>query len=512
MRKVIAYLTFAVLIPFHSGIGLAQDSLLDDRWFRLETDNFIVISEASARQTSRFAEDLEIWRQITAQIIAGADSFPAANVPNVVFLFDNQESLQHFTAGEELAFFYATPRANFMATLRGEETSMRTALHHYGHFIQRNFSDLRLPRWYEEGMSGYLARMQIDGDGAEFERSDARTFEVLHSLSETLAMDRLLYQDAALASPRLIQIANLKSEALMHYLRHGHEDGWPDRRQQLDRYLQFILEGRTVRFAFDQAFDLTTAELDDEFHSFLIESSRPAGEIPYTANQPIQLGEPERLSRVELAIQLGELALNSGRAENAELFFTAAMESESNPARAYSGLGDALRFQDVSGRDQEIASYFDQALALAPNEPDILLDYGEYWEAELNDCDRTYPAAERVVIIDKIEQSFTQALSLVPDSAEANLAMGQVYLFPEKQWSSGIQYQQKAFDLLPADSFIMEQAAKYAIESEAFTEAEALIDELAQPLHFFGVPGYVNNLRQRLQSKRNNERYEACAE
>ncbi len=512
MRKSSAYLTLAVLVSFLSGNTLAQESLLDDRWFRLETDNFTILSEASARQTSRFAEDLEIWRQLAAQLIAGTDSFPQASVPNLVFLFDDQDSIQHFTAGDQLAFFYGTPRANYMAVLRGEDSARRSALHYYGHFLQRNFSDLRLPRWYEEGMSGYLARMQIDGRGAEFERSDARTFELLRSLSESLAMDRLLYQDAALASPRLIQIAHLKSESLMHYMRHGHEDGWPDRRQQLERYLQFILEGRTARFAFDQAFDVTTAELDDEYHTYLSESSRPAGEITATANIEIEISEPERLSQAELAVLLGDLALNSGRAENAELFFSGAVNSESSLARAYSGMGDALRFQEVVGRDQVIARYFERALELAPDDPDILLDYGEYWEAELNDCSKTYPAVERVAIIERIEQSFLAALALVPDNAEANLAMGQLYLFPEKNWSDGLKFQQRAFELLPADTFILEQSAKYAIESEAFSEAERLIDELAQPMHFFGVPGYVNDLRQRLQSKRNNEDYLACAE
>lgn len=512
MRKAVAHLIFAVYMSSWSGVILAQESLLEDRWFSLESENFLVISEASARQTSRFVEDLEIWRQLAAQLIADRDSFPVANVPNIVFLFDDQESLQHFTAGEELAFFYATPRANFMATLRDDDTSRRTALHHYAHFLQRNFSDLRFPRWYEEGMSGYLALIQIDGNEGEFNRPDARTFELLRELSDELRMDRLLYEDAALASPRLIQIANLKSESLMHYLRHGHEDDWPDRRPTLQRYLQFILEGRTARYAFDQAFDVTTAELEEEYHAFLEDSSRPAGELTLTANEQVELSEPERMGSTELSILLGELALNAGRAENAEVFFRAAIESEERPARAFSGLGDALRFQEVEGRDQEIAAYFDQALELAPNEPDILLDYGEYWEAELNDCDKTYPPAERVAIIERIEQSFVRALDLLPNSAEANLAMGQLYLFPEKQWSGGLQYQQRAFELLPADSFIMEQSAKYAIESGAYSEAEELIAELGQPLHFFGVPGYVNELRQRLRSKQNNENYEVCAE
>ena len=497
---------------FLAQISVAQEDLLEQRWYLVESQNIVLISEASARQTRRFVEKLETWRQISAQIIARVDEFPKANVPNYVFLFDDEESFRHFSAGQQRAFFYATPRSNFMAVVRGAEGSLSEGLHHYSHFLMRNFYDLRLPRWYEEGLSGYLARMQVDGTGAGFDRISPESDEALIAISETLSMERLIYQDEALASPRMIQIANLKSEALMHFLLHGHEDEYPDRRNQLQRYLEYIFEGRTPRFAFDQAFDVTTAELDEELHEYLSERSRSRGDIANSAGNVVSPNDPRELEQSELAILLGELALNTGQAEHAEMFFSAAMSRDSDLARAYSGLGDALRFQEVAGRDQEIAALFDRALELSPDEPDILLDYGEYWEAELNDCAKNYPAVEREVIIGRIKQSFEKALSLVPTNAEAHLAMGQVYLFPEEDWSTGRAYQQRAFELLPADSFIMEQAVRYAIEADEFDEAEALIGEMSQPLHYFGIPGYVNDLRQRLNSKRGGSAYNACAE
>ena len=490
----------------------AEEALLDQRWYRLQSTHFVLISEVSSRQTRRFAEQLEVWRQLASRIIASSDSLPPANVPIMVFLFAAPGSLQHFSMAAELAFFQATPRANYMALVAGDAVAERAALHHYGHFLQRNFADLRLPRWYEEGISGYLAQLQIVGKGARFHQADATLYQTLRSLSETLSMERLLYRDESLASPRRLQIANLKSEWLIHYLHHGWETDWPDRRQQLQRYLQLIRQGRTTRYAFDQAFDVTTAELDDELHGFLSRSAPLAAEFPFRASQSPAPGEPQRLSRAALALELGELALNAGQAAQAEQFFAAAMAADPTRARAFSGLGDALRFQAVTDRDQEIANYFDQALALAPDDPAILLDHGEYWEAELTDCDKIYSAGERLVIIDRIRQSLRQALVAAPDSAEANLAMGQVYLLPEQSWRDGLTYQQQAFTLLPADSFVMEQAARYAIAAGAFAEAEMLIAKLAQPFHAFGVPDYVNALRRRLQHKINNEEYKPCAE
>ena len=400
-----------------------------------------------------------------------------------------------------------------MALMPFEAGSRSQALHHYSHFLVRNFSDLRLPRWYEEGLAGYLARVQINRGQPEFERATARSYEVMADLSESLSLERLLYDDEALASPRVIQIANLKSETLLHYLLHGHEEEvYPDRRAQLQSYLNLLLEGRNERYAFDQSFDVTTDQLDREYRRYLLNSRRPPGRITHGELLENPEFDAVALSEDEIALLLGELALNSGHAEAAETLFNHAKTTNPQLARAYSGMGDALRFQEVTGRDQEIASYFESALELAPADPDILLDYGEYWEAELNNCEKTYSVVQRQQLIPEIERRFLQALELVPDSPEAYLAMGQVYLFQEKDWRNGVEYQARAFELLPADTFILEQSARYAIAAGDYEQAERIIDELAQPIHFFGLPEYVNKLRQRLAAQRSGESYLACPE
>ena len=66
----------------------------------------------------------------------------------------------------------------------------------------RNFNDLSLPCWYEEGFAGCLARVQVNGDEVEFERFSRAGNEVLANVSELFPMDRLLYSDATLASQR----------------------------------------------------------------------------------------------------------------------------------------------------------------------------------------------------------------------------------------------------------------------------------------------------------------------
>ena len=510
--NIFNYLTLLALLITLPGPGFAQAKLMRDAWLLLETAHFTVLSQRSARQTARFADELETWRQIAAYVIQGQSTFPSASIPNYVYLFDTQESFQFFSQADEKAFFHPSPRSNFMALVGGDEKSTEEAYHHYVHFLVRNFSDLRLPRWYEEGLAGYLARMQIERGQARLERFSARENELLVPLSESLSMERLLYRDEALASPRVVQIANLKSLALLHFLKHGHEEeGFVDRRDNLRSYLKLLLEGRNARFAFDQAFDVTTAQLDAELHHYLLNSSRPRGAIEYGELNENPQYRASQIDGGELAIMLAELALNSGRAENAQLFFQTAMELDSSIARSHSGLGDALRFQESSPADQTIAAYFEQAIALGPNQPDILMDYGEYWESELNDCDKSWPARQRADIVAGIRLHFEKAVAMAAENPEANLAMGQLYLLAGENWIGGRDYQRKAFALLPADTFIMEQAIKYAIAADDYDEAQRLINEMAQPIHFWGEPSYVSDLRVSLMRKRRGEVYDACA-
>ena len=500
-------------IGLYCASGLAQEELSQQRWWLLETEHFQILSQLSSRRTAEAATELEIWRDAVGRLISRSDGLPPANVPNLVFLFDDHQDYQHFTLQQDAGFHLPTPRANYMAMSMREDLAWRQGLHHYVHFLMRNFIDLRMPRWYEEGLAGYFSRIEVDGAELWLPGYSSATNERMAELSQELAMERLLYQDAALASPRVIQIANLKSEALLTYLRHGHEEGFADWRGPLQSYLDYLLDGRNPRFAFDRSFGIRSQQLDDELHDYLLNTRADGRPVRVSSPRTDYGFEPVAAETDYIAIQLGELALNAGRFEVAEIFFRGLTEQDSPIARAWSGLGDSIRFQDETLResDQRIAGYFEHALALAPDNPDILLDFGEYWEAELEDCDNEWAPARASERLAAALRAFEKVIVMHPDNPEANLAMGEIYLFDEYDWRSGVQYQRRAFELLPADTFIMEQAVKYAIEAERFEEAERLIAELAQPLHFWGEPDWVSDLRLRLLNKRRGTDYDLCA-
>ena len=490
---------------------LDYESVLVDSWSELHSQHFIFFSQLSARKTRQIAMDLERWRNAAAQLIDADGVIPSAAVANQVYLFKDSSALAAFSGTGEAGFFVATPRANYIALVDGDDDSRSAALHYYAHFLLRNFSTLNLPRWYEEAMAAYLARITTSRSGPELERFSAQQLAAVLSFSDEISMQRLLYENTGLASPRYVSIASIKSAMLLHYLLHGYQEtDFVDRRGQLQRYLALLEDGRRSRFAYDRAFDISVEQLDEEYKNYLTNTRRPAGLLASSAFIPENPLPATPMKAAEAALKLAELALNAANFQVASQSFQAVIDSDDSIARAYSGLGDALRMQTGAASDQQLEAYFDQALALAPQDGLMLLDYGEHFEALLSDCSKQYPAAQRERMLAAIEQAYQASLELNPDSAEANLAMAQFFLFDAQAWQQGIEYQQKAYALLPGDSFVTEQAVKYAIASKDYDRANVLIDELAQPLHFWSEPGWIEGLRQRLRRHRLEQPYDEC--
>ena len=96
-------LTFSIALLFLSSSSSAQEQILNDRWIEVRSDNFHIYSQQSTRQANRFADELEVWRQVASFTISGIDSFPKASIPNLVYLFDDVETLQTFVATDEAA-------------------------------------------------------------------------------------------------------------------------------------------------------------------------------------------------------------------------------------------------------------------------------------------------------------------------------------------------------------------------------------------------------------------------
>lgn len=512
-----------MLLFLFAGLALnafaADDDLAAKRWYATETDNFLIYSQLSRGQTERQARALEQWRDAALQVLGVADSQALDPIKTYLYLFDDADDFALFADGEDLAYFFSSPRANFIIA-RSSDEGIDMAQHHYAHFLINN-RPIGVPRWYEEGMSQYLSRLEAGGRTIELHRLTQDNYSLLAALNSDLTLEELIFDDSSLASPRLIQIANLKTAVFTQFLLHGHErEGFADRRQALRNYLGFLQQGRTERFAYDQAFNMSASRLESEFTRFVEEAARRGDRDSDLFESALERSfSAEEVSRVEMELALAEISLHSARFPLSAYYFDGLMQKGEGGGRAYSGYADAQRMNMSNPSDTaehsallELAMLYQQAIEIDPGDFQLHLDFGQYYDAQREDCGRPLNSAELVAAQQAMATHFEHALALNPESAEVNLSYAQLFLFEGKDWLQGLEYQNKAFASLPADNFVMEQAIEYAILAQDYPTAEALINRMARPMHFWGTPPWISNLRSQLRAAQRGEIFDPCAE
>lgn len=516
MRRLLVLITMFALHAHAAEDG----DLAAQRWFASKTDNFIIYSQQSQRQTERRANSLEQWRDAALQVLGEAESQPLDPIKTYFYLFDDADDYALFAEGDDAAYFFASPRANFIIA-QSSDDGIDMAQHHYAHFLINNRS-IGMPRWFEEGMSQYLSRLESAGRDIELEGFSAADYNLVAALSAELSLDNLLYDDAALASPRLIQIANLKAAFFVHFLRHGQlRDGFEDRSDKLQSYLSLLRQGRTERFAYDQTFDLSARRMDEELERFITEGQRRGdSRVDLFENQERQQFEAYEVSSDEIELALAEISLHSARFPLASYYFERLMQKGNGMGRAYSGFADAQRMHIAAPHEgsinditpQELESLYQRAVEVSPEDYQLYLDFGQYYDSLRDDCENPLSPEQLQRSQQGMTTHFESALALNPESAEVNLSNGQLFLFEGEDWQQGLVYQDKAFASLPADTFVLEQAIEYALKAKDFDTSDALINRMARPMHFWGTPFWISDLRNKVNSARQGEAYDPCAQ
>jgi len=482
----------------------AQTQLTGTSWWQAEIGEAGIISQLPADETSNIAREFEAWRQAVAAVTGSSSDSP---VPVYIYLFSNQENFAHFNWNNESAVFFSSPRAIYLA-MTVDPDSRKLARHQYAHFLINQTLPVTTPRWYEEGLADYLSRIDVAGGSPVLTPYPTSDYQAAALTNSMISMDILMHDDAALASPLLIQAANIKSSLFLYFLLHsGEQTGLRDYRADLQSYLQFLQDGRNWRYAFDRGFSRNMRQLNAEYNAWL--------QLEYS--QPIALSLPEYVlpnelevspvPREQLTLALGELALHGGQFATAENFFAELVAAGSQSGRAYTGLADARRMQEV---DADLHLLYQQGIDVEPENAILLLDYGQFIESLLNSCNLPLPQQELDELRATMDGHFGNAVKKLPDLPEANLSMAQIYLLPDADWQQGLSYHQRAWQTLPADSFVAEQAVRYAIAGGDFSFAQLIIDRLARPIHLWGELQWVRELNERLEAARRNRSYNSC--
>lgn len=228
------------------------------QWRRLDSPNFVIIGDVSARDLRDVAVQFEGFRETLGRVLSARVT--TTTVPTVVVVFPSDQALAPFRPkyqGKpvEIAGLFVPGRDvnHILLVNDGRYDRLPVVLHEYTHLIASN-SDIPLPVWLGEGLAEYYSTFQLERGGREavlgglIDNHLARLNDtVLIPLNDLLNINHesSLYNEGSRRS-----VLYAQSWALTHLILLGE----PNRTKELGTYLGNLSSGQAPADAWQGAF------------------------------------------------------------------------------------------------------------------------------------------------------------------------------------------------------------------------------------------------------------------
>lgn len=483
MIRLLRTLTAVVLLlPAGSTWSAAAFSLPPekDRWIRLETAHFTLISNAAKERTIDIGLRLETIREVLGRIV------PKLHVdspqPLWVFVFKDNASFAPYKrrsaiAPDRMAGSFAKHRdASFLAFNAGRPLDQWRVLHHeYFHYIlSNNFTGI--PLWFNEGAAECFSTFEIDEDQVEIGAPPDNYLRRLRK-NPWIPFSDLVRIDAS--SKEFYEVRGsmafyAESWALAHYLLWGAPHG----SSRGVRFLERFPVGSSVEEVLEPEIGTDWGKLESSVAEY-VRKGRLQATSAVLKNLEIETSiRIDSMGRAEVLQRLGDLLVRGdvGREGEAEAHFRESLRIDPRRAASYLGLALVL---DARKRFHEAAEFFDRAIALNPGDAMARLYYGE--SLLKGDAGRgpqyRFAAATPPVVLLAREQ-FRQALRLRLDLADAYAGFGNTYLREIGPVKEGIEALEKALPLLPGRSDVVFNLAALHARNADRDRAQAVMQPI----------------------------------
>lgn len=416
---------------------------LEDRdWIEVRSPNFRIRSTMREKDSIELARQLETFR--VAISIVSNFSLADSPIPTEILALRRSVDFRSLGISSNIAgIFLAGLRRNFVV-IRNVRDAPETPIiiHEYVHFLLGNHGSFSYPRWYNEGIAEYLSAEQTrPGKFVVGGLQDGR----LRNLSRFpwIPLRQILAPEDYDEWSRQ-RTAMFYSEAwlLVHYLHHR-----PERNtlgHDMARYIELVDSGKSNLEAFEEAFRITARELDVQVKKYAQGRDLPAYQFDVDKILPDFEPKVIRLRREQISLTLGQAALSLGELDSAKHWFTIAATDELFRPRAEAGLGDVLKF----GGDFEAAlPFFENAVALAPNDPYCQLDMAEYWHSRARE---THDAGDRATYLANARKHYLKAWKLDDSMPETYAQYGETFLMEDERHDKAIEMLELAESILPS--------------------------------------------------------------
>jgi len=230
------------------------------RWTEWATPHFRVLSDLDDEEAEETADAFEELR--SALIGVAWRGLPDPTRPLVAVVFRNGREMNAFTPAHVDGVFVPEGLSDGMIITyaSGSLSDRETLRHEIVHSLAARFGlGHRAPRWLQEGLAEYLAKVGRDPDSGRlvFGDADPAWVRLLH-LRGGLPFEELWTPPQPANAPQFYATSWL----LVHYLMNHHAD-------RLESLQRAIALGRDARHAWDEIVGLKATDVDDALFAYL---------------------------------------------------------------------------------------------------------------------------------------------------------------------------------------------------------------------------------------------------
>src|SRR4249919_3003595 len=158
-----------VLLAALAVLVLATPSAAD--WRRLDSPNFTVVGDVSARELRDMAVKFEGFREALSRVIS--ERATAAAVPTIIIVFPTEKAFTPFKPiyqgkprTDVTGFFAPGANLNYILVQSGGVATDRIIFHEYAHLIVSNVMP-NPPVWLNEGLAEFYSTFRLMGGGKQ---------------------------------------------------------------------------------------------------------------------------------------------------------------------------------------------------------------------------------------------------------------------------------------------------------------------------------------------------------
>ena len=206
-------------------------------WCAYPTEHFDLFTDLPHKRALRTINGLVRFRQMFLALFP--EPHGEATLPLTMLVFQREREFSALTGTSRYAGVTLPSMHEYrvLAALGQRSAPTVNTWHEYAHYLLRNRADRSYPLWYEEGLASYLGAARLDGD-------PVRLGNVPRRQMAAIARNESVTFEAAIAATSVLDLTDAqlhsfyaKAWLLTHFIRHGHQSGYPDLRPALARYL-----------------------------------------------------------------------------------------------------------------------------------------------------------------------------------------------------------------------------------------------------------------------------------